>query len=147
MNELEVYRNRCLNLIKGIDPEWEEFLKDIIVNTQNKRELFIPEPRPMIYQLRNPTVVIREDDGGETHVSGCVWLLSFKDGRSELVVPEETSGVFLERKTGRLLSNFDSLPTPIPDDVEAIIRISLRTDPKTDERGIGWRMYSANVSK
>lgn len=147
MPELQALQQRCFDLIKGIDPEWFEYLSTLIANVKDERELVIGEPREMVFQLRNPAVIIKEADGSETHASGCIWLLNYEDGSREIVVPEETSGVLFERASGKLIKNFSSLPTPLPDNVSNVIRIALRTGSEIDDVSISWRLFSTNVSK
>ena len=147
MSELQALQQRCFDLIEGIDPEWFEYLSTLIANVKDERELVIGEPREMVFQLRNPAVIIKEADGSETHASGCIWLLNYEDGTREIVVPEETSGVLFERVSGKLIKNFAGLPTPLPDNVSDVARIALRTGSEIDDVSISWRLFSTNVSK
>ena len=145
--EIQALQQRCFDLIKGIDSEWSTYLGALIQNTKDERELIIGQPRAMVYQLRNPAVVIKEEDDSETYASGCVWLLNYVDGTREIVVPEETSGVLFERATGKLIKNFTGLPTPLPDNVNSVIRIAIRTGIDTNDVSINWRLFSTDVSK
>lgn len=145
MTNLTLHRQKCRELLTGLEKEWVEYLNDFIDNTQSERELFIPPARPMILQLRNPAVVIKEEDGSETIASGCVWLIQYTNRTKEIIVPEETSGVLLERSTGRLLKNYNGLPYPLPDNVESLMRINLRITG--DETSINWRLYKHMDSK
>ncbi len=144
--ELSV-KAEALGLIKGIDPEWSEYLSTAIELTMaDKIALDWAGAKPLPKQLRNPSCLSRTKDGNIIYLSTQVWLAIDEEGGKQLITPEETSGVLIEDATGKIIQNFTGLPAVVPANTKHLIRISIRSDVnnETKERQpeTKWTLYS-----
>ena len=143
----------AMGLIVGIgDEEWKKYLSDLVNQVDAKKlnldwdKAYYPLPK----QLRNPAVVKEYRNGEREYVSSQLWLRLTKAGSSELLVPEETSGVLLEGETGKVLKPFNGLPLVTPDDTDYLIRIHIReSENKTGQSTLdmSWHLYGNTINQ
>ena len=144
--ELSV-KAEALGLIQGIDPEWSDYLTTAIEFTEaEKIALDWTTARPLPKQLRNPSCLAQDATGGIKYLSTQVWLAIDFEGNKKFITPDETSGVLIEERTGKIIQNFTGLPEVTPENTKHLIRISIRRE--TDEESkeyhpeTKWTLYS-----
>ena len=141
----------AINLLSGIDKEWEEYLLDL-VDRVNPRKINLDWENaqyPLPKQLRNPSVIREYKNGERIYVSSQLWLKLSKEGEKELLVPEETSGILLEGETGKVIKPFNGLPTVTPDNTDYLIRIHIQ-EKHYPEQGpvleMNWQLYTNSIN-
>lgn len=136
----------CLELIKGLDIEWFEFLHDLMktASTNNLIESYEDAVTPLPRQLRNPAVIKEFTDGRLLTSSSQIWLVIDEDGKRSIIEPEETSGIVTD-ENGKVKRRLTGLPSLTPKNTKYLIRIVIRESLGEEKDAVvydsSWRLY------
>ena len=140
------------NIIRGVDPEWQDFLYDLIERA-NEHDINIDFSKacyPLPKQLKNSSVVKEYNDGCREYISSSIWLAIDKQGNRTIIEPKETSGVLIDGETGCIIRPFNHLPAVTPHGTEHLIRILIRRETNQDtlesQPSMRWKLYTNNFS-
>ena len=122
-------KNFVANIVTGVQPDWEDYLFDIIEKSYDEDIIISDKIEPVMpKQLFNPAVVHLHKNGTEEFMSSQIWISVNDEGNKTLIVPDETSGVLMSKEGKRILGHFSGLPSLTPKDAKELVRIVIRKE-------------------
>lgn len=133
-------------LLKDLPTKWKEFvLQEAMLSDPKALPVDWRKADPLPPLILNSCVQWISEDETEVYAhKSNVWVLFKKDGTTEVIDPEETSGVIYAGEDKRIVQRFDSIPQTVPADVVRAIRINLGalTDARGHSYGVEWHLYA-----